>query len=94
MKLFQKSQKSGIIVSINGQKVKQQKEGSVQERQKWDKNPWPVDNDVQTLDCIQVWRPAPAEYRVTAGVCRWAGSVSFLRLISGEPQRRGTMPRM
>ena len=44
---------------------------------------------------IQVWRPAPAEYGVTAGVCcRWAGSVSFLRLISGEPQRRGTMPRM
>ena len=39
-------------------------------------------------------RPAPAEYGVTAGVCRWAGSVSFLRLISGEPQRRGTMPRM
>ena len=36
MKLFQKSQKSGIIVSINGQKVKQQKEGSVQERQKCD----------------------------------------------------------
>ena len=33
-----------------------------------------------------MWRPAPAQYGVTLA-CRWPGSVSFLRLISGEAER-------